>query len=80
MRESRFVPYPSRLGVHGVLEEVSMHSYSTSRVFGIAVTAAAAICLVGPAIAHAQNAQPSAGGSATFTKDVAPIFQRACQN
>ena len=57
-----------------------MHSYSTPRVFAIAVTAAAAICLIGPALAHAQNAQASTGGSATFTKDVAPIFQRACQN
>ena len=50
--------------------------------FGVSLMAAATFGITG--IAHAQGTNVAAGASGkdqvTFTKDVAPILQRACQN
>jgi hypothetical protein len=44
---------------------------------GLAVVLSAAVGLTAPAGVRAQGGQP---GDVTFSKDIAPILQRSCQN
>jgi hypothetical protein len=46
--------------------------------FGLSVAVLAAFCA--PVALRAQSAPSGSAGAVTFTKDVAPVLQRACQN